>query len=369
MNVKKATQTVDFFLCTNAANGFFSLCKPFDEPIEGERRFLIKGSAGGGKSTAMKRAADHFTGADHLIERIHCSSDPDSLDGVILHDAHCSIVDATPPHAVEPDFPASFQSVCDFWSALDEETLTPRLGTIASLSRSISACHAKCRRLLACADLLLLENRRTVEDCTDLKKAEEFAVRFAEKHFPQTGKTGCFRDRLLSAFTMHGVHTYTETPQTLCGKTILLDDPFGLVADTVLRILADAAKTAGYTVYRCPHPLMPDRFLSAVLVPECDLAFLNRSPYTPWKTGSAQRIIHFTRFADIEKLRKKRQSIRFIRKAADAILSSAADQLKEAKRLHDLLEVQYRDAVDFSLVDLRTKELIEKIEARYKEAE
>lgn len=82
-------KTVDFFLCTNAANRFFSLCAPFDDPKPGYRRFLIKGSAGCGKSTAMKRIAARFSKNDSLTERIHCSSDPDSLDGVILHDAKC----------------------------------------------------------------------------------------------------------------------------------------------------------------------------------------------------------------------------------------------------------------------------------------
>lgn len=363
--MKKLTKTADFFLSTNAPQKFFSLAKSFDTPIDGERRFLLKGSAGSGKSTAMKRIVSGFMDREDLIERIHCSSDPDSLDGVILYKACCSIADATPPHEVEPEYPASFQTVCDLWNALSEEKLTPRLHRIEELNTAISASHAKCRRLLASADLLLQERRRIAEVYTDFDAAERFAHRLAAKSFPKTGDMGVFRDRLLSAFTMHGVLTYTHTPKTLCSKTVCIDDPFGLIGDSVLRILSEEAKNNGHTVYRCFHPLAPDRLLAAVLVPTCDTAFLVRSKETPWTGYTADRTVRFGRFTDETSLRTKRKELRFLQKTADTVLFAASEQLKEAKRLHDLLEEQHRDAIDFSYVDRQTEELIRKIEKRY----
>ena len=43
--------------------------------------------------------------AGQRIEKIHCASDPDSLDGVIFLDQKRAIIDATAPHVVEPDAP------------------------------------------------------------------------------------------------------------------------------------------------------------------------------------------------------------------------------------------------------------------------
>ena len=46
--------------------------------------YLIKSGPGCGKSTLMKRLAIKAEQKGEPIQRIHCASDPDSLDGVIF---------------------------------------------------------------------------------------------------------------------------------------------------------------------------------------------------------------------------------------------------------------------------------------------
>lgn len=358
-------KTVDFFLCTNAPNHFFSLCAPFDDPKPGYRRFLIKGSAGGGKSTAMKRIAARFSKMESLTERIHCSSDPESLDGVILHDARCSIMDATPPHAVEPVFPASFQTVCDFWSCLRESVLTPRLKELVQLQSEISASHEKCRRLLSCADLLLSDNRRLIAAHTDFKKIDALSARMAAREFPKTGRKGILHHRLLSAMTMHGILTYTDTPYILCERICIIEDPFGVSADRLLKNLIEYALKAGYEVFACPSPIAPDCMTEQVMIPSLSLAFLTRTRYTQWEGCKPYRTIRYTRFTGRTVLQEKKHALSFQRKAAEAILSAAQTHLCEAKRLHDQLEALYHDGVDFNLVERRTAALAEAVARRY----
>ena len=55
-----------------------------------------------GKSTLMKRVAKAFEPESDRIEWIHCSSDVESLDGVIIHDQKISIADGTPPQENDP---------------------------------------------------------------------------------------------------------------------------------------------------------------------------------------------------------------------------------------------------------------------------
>lgn len=358
-------KTVDFFLCTNAANRFFSLCAPFDEPKPGYRRFLIKGSAGCGKSTAMKRIAARFARNDSLTERIHCSSDPDSLDGVILHDARCSIMDATPPHAVEPVFPASFQTVCDFWSCLRESVLTPRLPALSQLQQEIGACHEKCRRLLSCTDLLLSDNRRLIAAHTDFKKIDALAARIAAREFSRIKKPGILHRRLLSAVTMQGILTYVDTPTALCERICLIEDPYGISANRLIENLTERALQAGYEVYVCPSPLAPDRMVEHLLIPELSLAFLTRTRYIAWENCAPYRTIRYTRFTDHTILREKKHALSFQRKAAEALLSAAQTHLCEAKRLHDELETLYHDGVDFTMVDRRAAALADAVACRY----
>lgn len=88
-----------FFLGANTPQGFVSRFDQLADPLDGWREFVIKGGPGTGKSTLMKRIANQAEKHCEHIELIHCSSDADSLDGVILHDVKTSIADGTSPHA------------------------------------------------------------------------------------------------------------------------------------------------------------------------------------------------------------------------------------------------------------------------------
>ena len=70
-------KSVDFFLGTTTPAGFRGYFEELRrEP--GTQMYLVKSGPGCGKSTLMKRLAQMSGGP---VQCIHCSSDPDSLDG------------------------------------------------------------------------------------------------------------------------------------------------------------------------------------------------------------------------------------------------------------------------------------------------
>ncbi len=114
-----------WFMGCNSQNGFYSLFGQFTRPEEDWRCILIKGGPGTGKSTLMKRVIKLALQRGQPVEEIHCSSDAASLDGVILPRQRTVLLDATPPHALEPQFPGAVEqpfSLCGCW---DEELLVP----------------------------------------------------------------------------------------------------------------------------------------------------------------------------------------------------------------------------------------------------
>ena len=111
-----------FFLGATTPAGF----KGYFEPLRrepGMQMYLIKSGPGCGKSTLMKRLARAAEQNGLLTQRIHCASDPDSLDGVILPGQHRAIVDATAPHVVEPDAPGADEVVVSLYHTIDAEKL------------------------------------------------------------------------------------------------------------------------------------------------------------------------------------------------------------------------------------------------------
>lgn len=70
---------------------------------DGLKRYLIKGRAGSGKSTMLKKIAAVGEERGFDVEVYHCGFDPNSLDMVIVREIGFAIFDSTAPHEYFPD--------------------------------------------------------------------------------------------------------------------------------------------------------------------------------------------------------------------------------------------------------------------------
>lgn len=356
---------VDFFMGANTPNGFYSLYRELEQPVDGIRRYLVKGGPGTGKSKLIKRAVEAFSPKDALVERIHCSSDPESLDGAIFHSGNTSIVDSTPPHIIEPTYPGGFETVINLCEYFDEEKLEKRLPGIIELQTAIAACHKKCCKLLKCADILLKDNYYFVESCTNFEKLSAVAARICKKELPKSSGKGKEYRRLLSAVTNLGILTFSDTVTTLCDRVYLIRDEYGVAANGLLQHIRQDALQKGYEIFSCYCPISPEQKLEHILIPGLKLAFVTQSRFGRFDGLTPFKAINFTRFTSIDKLRLKKQYLNFNRKAACELIEAAAGEMERAKMIHDELEKKYTDAVNFKSVDLKTDEVLIKIAKRY----
>jgi Cdc6-like AAA superfamily ATPase len=97
----KEAKVVHRFLGAATPNGAVDYIQNLTEDIE--KRYFIKGRAGSGKSTMLKKiaAAGEEKGFD--VEIYHCGFDPHSLDMVIIREQDIAIFDSTAPHEYFPD--------------------------------------------------------------------------------------------------------------------------------------------------------------------------------------------------------------------------------------------------------------------------
>ncbi|WP_054954687.1 PRK06851 family protein [Paenibacillus dakarensis] len=72
---------------------------------EGLKRYLVKGRAGSGKSTMLKKIVASAEERGFDVEVYHCGFDPNSLDMVIVREPGFAIFDSTAPHEYFPDRP------------------------------------------------------------------------------------------------------------------------------------------------------------------------------------------------------------------------------------------------------------------------
>lgn len=70
---------------------------------DGLKKYFIKGRAGTGKSTLLKKLVKKGEEKGYEVEVYHCAFDPDSLDMVVIREIGFAIFDSTAPHEYFPD--------------------------------------------------------------------------------------------------------------------------------------------------------------------------------------------------------------------------------------------------------------------------
>lgn len=342
----KTNTVVDFFLGSHSPQGFRGYFDALDAQPD-LWLYLIKAGPGCGKSTMMKRLA---SAADGITERIHCSSDPDSLDGVIFSSPRAAVLDATAPHTLDPAFPGAKESVVSLYHTLDAEQLRACAGQIRALFGQCGCHQAAAGRSIVSAGMLLTEQRAIAARCVDSEKLRGYATRLAARCFPRTGRTGREQIRLLSAVTPQGVLVWRDTVSALCDQITVFQDEYGAAAFPLLSILRQAALDSGYEVYSCVCPLSAGGEVQHLLVPERGMAFVTSNRWHPMEYPG-QKTVRCSRFWDANRLRCHKNRLLLCRKTVDGLLEQASASLRQAKACHDELETYYVDAADFAAVD------------------
>ena len=352
---------VTFFLGANSPSGFYSLYDQMLDPDTARRVFLLKGGAGCGKSSLMKRAAAALEDMGENVEYIRCSGDPDSLDAVIFPRLKAAIVDATAPHVMEPRLPGVVESYVNLGRFYDHAALAGRREEIAAATKGYQSHYKRAYRCLTAAAQLQEDNRSLLLtpalEAKELKRARGILSREVKK----TGRQpGIAVQRFLGAVSCQGVSCRFETVDALCRRVYELQDANGLGAG-MLTALAAGCMAAGYDVILCPSPLFPDR-AQHLLVPELSLGFVTSTPDLPYP-GKPYRRVRVDAMADPEQLRKYKTRLKFSRKVQTALLDEAVDSLRQAKAEHDVLEKLYNPHVDFQGVYAQADQLIEELMA------
>lgn len=347
-------KSTDFFLGAATPAGF----KGYFEPLrraEGLQLYLLKSGPGCGKSTLLKRLAQM---ADEPVERIHCASDPDSLDGVVFLRQKAAVLDATPPHALEPAAPGADEFVVSLYHTIDAEALRAHRDETRALLEKEAALRARAARYLASAGSLLLDSRRTEACSANFEKVRRYAKRLCARLLPHTAGPAREEVRLLSAVTPKGVVFYGDTVRTLADKIVVFRDEYGAVSRLLMELLRAEALSRGYSVITCPCAMHPEEKIDHLLIPQAGLAFLTENSWHAAQFPGAQAV-RCTRFVDSENLSCSRARLRFNSRAAAELMEQAASLLAQAQSAHAELETYYRAAVDFAAVDAEAKKCAE----------
>jgi len=351
-----------FFFGANTPKGFVSLFDQLDPQNGPWHTFIIKGGPGTGKSSFLKKIAAHFAPQCPQIEVVPCSSDPNSLDAVILPEYRVALADGTAPHTLEPSAPALRQSILSFGDYLN----APRLKENREELEALFAASPKCYRLavdyFSAAYAFLADTRRIALSATSMEKVAAYAQRFAQKNFGRSKEEHpTEKVRFLTAVHAGGLTALEDTPKQLCRRLYQIHDEFGAVSPLLLGALRSCALEAGHSVITCYCPTDPYHKIEHLFLPNLGIGFVTVNRFHPMESLAPCHRIHAKRFMDMEMLRSRKGRLSFNRKAAQQLIAQTVNLLKESRIIHDKLESRYTAAMDFSFFEDAFQQVAEQI--------
>ncbi len=351
------------FASMNSSIGFVSYFQNYFDSLD--KLYILKGGPGTGKSHLMKTVYYKALQKGYTAVAFRCSSDPDSLDGIIINELSLGIIDGTAPHTRDPKYPGAVDKIINLGQFWDENILLENKNSIKFLCHEKSLCYDRAISMLGMYDKAMSECEKIILPLFDREKAVKMFLRLfknAEKEISPRNTQFVF-----SSPGMKGM------------KAAVFDESLKILNITPFYSLEYLVLSTGVRVLEklgIPHslsmsPIRHER-PNAVLVPSLNLLITNEdierkkscdvdidcNDDTPnSKTGK----INSKRFLISEKLPLLRKDLKSTKKAAEPFLDLALESFEKMKGIHFGLEDIYLSSMDLRAKEKFTNEFLKTI--------
>jgi Cdc6-like AAA superfamily ATPase len=354
--------TKHFFTCGNTAKGFYNLFSTNLQSLV--KLFILKGGPGTGKSTLMKRIGEELEKLEYDVEYVHCSSDPDSLDGVIVPRLGVGIVDGTAPHVIEPTAPGAIEEYVNLGASWDTEKLAIHTKEILELQNNIRQCYEKAYDEFAKGLKVHDEWEKIYIENMNFSKANKLTEEVVNELLGNIdlNKTSCIKHRFFGGSTPYGAMDFVENITENIAKRYFIKGRPGSGKSTMLKSILEKAEYKGIDVevYHCGFD--PDS-LDMLLFPELKLCiFDSTAPHEYFASRDGDSVIDmYAELINDNTDEAHETDLKDIVGRYKAYINEGTAQLAMAKGYHDELEKFYIEATDFKVIDKIYEDIYQKI--------
>lgn len=348
-----------YFPGGNTTDGFFSYYHEILQRKKLRYIYTIKGGPGVGKSTLMKEIGKKFEEKGFAINYYHCSSDPDSLDGVLIKEADILFVDGTAPHIIDPAYPGAVDNIINLGSFFDTNKLMLERDDITKISDRVSGCFKIAYNYFGAVKPIyknlgeMYKKALSDDGFYSLAKSLEREI-LKDRCGSEFKETRLF----LSAITPKGYQNFIN--ETVKSETVyILNSEIGDLSYTLLEKLKSEFEKSRLEIecYYCP--IGPEYRLEHIIIPELNIAIVTSNKYHSYNCKGIMvntSKIYFGELIDQE-------MINYDLKIIDELLNRGIYYLGRAKSTHDKLEEYYINAMDYTRLNEYTNEIINNLES------
>jgi cytidylate kinase len=350
-----------YFPGGNTPQGFVSYYDYIISP-NANRIFILKGGPGTGKSTFMKRIAAEMNAAGFTVEHHHCSSDNNSLDGIVIPKLEIAFIDGTAPHITDPKHPGCIDEIIHLGDYWDESGIVKHKTDILACNAKIKASFQRAYRLLRSARAVYDDWEAVSTAALNTATANAMATDLTAALFSDVQSVGSGKTRKLfaSAITPNGSVNYLDSlVGTLPSRYIITGAP-GSGKSTIVQKLADTANAKGLDIelFYCPFdPLKPEH----LVIPALGIAVASSiEPHTV-STDGAAKIVNMDDCLDPAILTNNQEAIKYDKTMVHELFGKAISAISQAKQLHDELEQYYIPYMDFAGIEILWKKTLDRV--------
>ncbi len=346
----------------NTTLGFYSF---YDQILPQEKAnhiYCIKGGPGVGKSSFMKKIGKKMTDLGYFVEYHHCSSDPNSLDALVIPKLKVALIDGTSPHIVDPKNPGAVDEILNLGQFWDEEGIKGYKQEIINTNNENMRLFEKAYYYLKAAKKIY-----DVYEVTEAKafKVDEYNLVIQNlidnvfKNVSVINKRGHDRHLFGYALTPIGITEFRDTIICNCKNRYLIKESVGSSSEELMNEIVNESFKRGLNI-ECYHSPIKVSKIEDIVIPELSVSISVNNKYSQVNL-ECNKEIDLTELLNKDILNKICEETDEDKELFETLLYKSLNYINKAKRNHDKLEEYYIPNMNFDKIDILMEKIIKKI--------
>jgi hypothetical protein len=354
----------EFYPGGNTSYGFYSF---YDFIIDKDatRIFVIKGGPGVGKSTFMKGIGQVMLEKGFDVEYHNCSSDNNSIDGLVIPAIKVALIDGTAPHIVDPKTPGAVDEIINLGEYWNEKGLRANKDEVLASRIRVSRLFKIAYFSLKEAKVIHDEWESYITESMDFAPVNKITRYVANEVFsdvePDFTRVSKARHLFGSAITPQGPVNKLDSILIDVENVYILRGEPGVGKSTFIEKMLARAQEMGIDteVYHCP---LDPKKLDFLVIPKIKVAFINGTE--PLKVDLRKYTtieIDFDQFLDPDILDVYEKEIDSCKERFWDAYNRGIYYISQAKQVHDEMEEYYIPNMNFANINAKREEILNRI--------
>ena len=342
------------FFGGNTDNGFHSLHDNIIGP-NSNRLFILKRMPGGGKSSLMKKIAEHMLKEGFDIEYHHCPSDAESIDSILINELNIAIADGTSPHVIDPIYPGLTDRLIDLGQFIDSTKLMKSKEEIIKAKKNNKIAYRKAFTYFNAAKIIYEEivenNKGGVDFSKTNRKTKQIIEEIFSKEFEYKKEENPWERHMFSnANTPEGYVDYTKTILEWIPNIYYIEGEIGTGKSTLIKRIIEESKIRGYNMEIYHNSTIPEK-IETLIIKDINTFITSNKHGLDFSHCKINLNEYFN-----EKIKDNKDYETY-----DLLIKKGILNLAAARNNHEILEKCYKPAVDYQGVDKVKEEILNEI--------